>query len=139
MRISGDIGDHSKKVDCVVVTGDIFEGGDRYDIESAVSFFKKLRERSNKEMESSILKDENFIFVPGNHDLVRTHTGANFNNYKEFLKKFHSESYYNKNYNDEFLYTIRIFKKQRIAIIGFNSCRVDLNDIQDISWINKVN
>ena len=140
MRIAGDIGNHSKKIDCVVVTGDIFEGKDNnYDIETAVSFFKKLQERLNKEMEFSNLKEEDFIFVPGNHDLIRTEKGADFSKYKEFLKEFHSESYYNKNYNDKYLYTTRIFKKQKIAVIGFNSCRVDLSDVQDISWINKVN
>jgi len=139
MRIAGDIGNHSKKIDCVVVTGDIFDGKHGYDIETAVSFFKKLRERLNKEIKLSNLKSEDFIFVPGNHDLIRTEKGADFNKYKEFLKKFHSENYYKKNYNDEYLYTVRTFKKEKIAIIGFNSCRVDLCDSKDISWINKVN
>lgn len=136
-RTVDDISDNSRRIDCIVVTGDIFEGKINFDINQAVLFFETLRDRLNKKMKLNIT-NEDFIFVPGNHDLKRKENIADFSEYKNFLKIFQSEKYYTENYNDNFLYTIKIFTEQKIAIIGFNSCMLEHSNVEDIAWINEV-
>lgn len=138
-RTVNDIAEHSTKINCVIVTGDIFDGQSDYDIEKAVSFFQTLKERLNKKVEATHLKEEDFVFVPGNHDLIRTDDGkGNFDKYKSFLKKFHSEDYFDRNYNNDELFIIKIFEMQKIVIVGLNSCMLKFCDVKDIGWINDI-
>jgi len=71
------IEEYHKYVNCIVVTGDIFDGKSKdsdKNIEDAVAFFKHLCIQLNRESASNIdLSD--FIFVPGNHDQIRTEEG----------------------------------------------------------------
>ena len=57
--------DHNRNVDCIVITGDIFDGRPISTINRkkvAIDFLKYLK----KELS---LSTEDFIIVPGNHDL----------------------------------------------------------------------
>ena len=144
IRVVDDIANNLRnEIDCVVVTGDIFEGipssegKPSHDVEEAILFFETLLGRLNKKIASN-LKREDFVFVPGNHDLKREDNKANFDEYKKFLKAFQSEEYFAKNYNDTHLYTIKIFEEQKVVIIGFNSCMLERCHAHDIECINDI-
>lgn len=134
--IKDNLKDDSHQLDCIVVTGDIFDGNVDRDIDQAILFFETLRDRINKRMNLNLTNDD-FLFVPGNHDLKRN-TILDYSEFKNFLKIFHTKEHYIKSYNDKYLYTTKIFFDKKIAIIGFNSCMVEHSNVNDIQWINEV-
>jgi 3',5'-cyclic AMP phosphodiesterase CpdA len=139
IRTVDDIKKHVSAIDCIIVTGDIFEGSVSHDIYKAKSFFEILLKRLNKGIAPNLRK-EDFVFVPGNHDLRRDHTNnsANFDEYKKFLKCFQSEDYFKEYYDNELLYTIKIYEKQKVIVIGFNSCMLEHNNADDIKWVDEI-
>lgn len=127
IAIADAIEDEDKKVDCVVVTGDIFDGkskNDTQDVKDAVTLFKNLR----KELKIKVAKKitlRDFIFVPGNHDQIKTSKGDVFKKYKQFLRNFYPPRHYNDSYNEKYLFTIKKFENEKVAIIGLNSCMLE--------------
>ncbi len=150
-RIASSI--HSKKLDgikCVVVTGDIFDGHKtdgfsinqpysfKYLIE-AVDFFSSLRNLLNQNQNEKLSVDD-FLFVPGNHDILRKNENK-FDLFVAFVKAFHSmelghyklPSYYIKtvksSYGIEEPFFLRKYENgnPKVAFIGLNSTRYLLN------------
>ncbi len=133
---------HSKSTDCVVVTGDIFDGKPSKDIDKvsvALEFLNYLKKELRKQ-DGSKLDSQDFIIIPGNHDLTRSESGANFESYRNLLKKFYGDTYFNKSIDSEFLFTTRIFKNQKVAIVGLNSCRLENSSLEakEITWIEDI-
>ena len=136
------IEDHDKHVNCIVVTGDIFDGKSEESekkIKDAVTFFKQLCIELNKKSANNIgLSD--FILVPGNHDQIRTEEGDTLDNFKTFLKTFYSKDYFESNYNSDHLYTIKIFETEKVAIVGLNSCMIEKQALIDdkTKWLKNI-
>jgi 3',5'-cyclic AMP phosphodiesterase CpdA len=138
ISITEAIEENKKNVDCIITTGDIFDGksqNQKKDIDNAVLFYNCLLTELSKS-EGKKLTHNDIIFVPGNHDLVRK-KGDVFVKYKRFLKSFYPEDYYNENYNNKYLYTIKIFEDKKIAILGLNSCMIELQKIidEETKWL----
>ncbi len=134
--------DHQKKVNCVVVSGDIFDGKSKNtdkDIKDAVGFFKQLRIELNKKCAKN-LKPSDFLFVPGNHDQIRTEDGDTLVKFKTFLKEFYSRGYFEKNYHKDHLFTIKIFEDKKIAMVGLNSCMIEKQPLIDkeTKWLDAI-
>lgn len=128
--------DHDKKIDCVIVTGDIFDGKPDKSIDrknNALDLFNYLKNELS-------LSPSDFVIVPGNHDLKRSTTSDNFEEYKSFISEFYGNDYYQNKINSEFLYCTKIFEEQKVAIIGLNSCMIESCKIEDkdINWLNEV-
>ncbi len=128
--------DHGKKIDCVVITGDIFDGkinnlNDRKKV--ALELLNYLK----KELSLSV---SDFIIIPGNHDLKRTKTTANFNDYNALLKSFYGKTIYDKFIDNEFLFTTRIFDDKKVAIVGLNSCMIESCKLEkkDTDWMKEL-
>lgn len=136
------IEDHDKHVNCIVVTGDIFDGrsdDSEKNIKDAVTFFKRLCIELNKKSANNIgLSD--FILVPGNHDQIRTEEGDTLYIFKKFLKSFYSKDYFERNYNSDHLYTIKIFETEKVAIVGLNSCMIEPQALIDdeTKWLKNI-
>lgn len=133
---------HDKSVDCVVITGDIFDGESTEKLDNvaiALDFLNYLKKGLTKQ-DGSQLESQDFVIIPGNHDLKRSESGANFESYKDLLKKFYGELYFNKNINSEFLFTTKVFKNQKVAIVGLNSCRLENSSLEtkEIQWLENI-
>jgi 3',5'-cyclic AMP phosphodiesterase CpdA len=136
------IEDHEKHVDCVVVTGDIFDGKSKdpkKDVNDAIVFFKKLRTELNKKSGNNI-RPSDFIFVPGNQDQTRAENGDTLDKYKMFLKGLYLKDYFEKNYNKDYLYTIKVFESKKVAIIGLNSCMIERQALieSETKWLESI-
>ena len=74
-KITSDIANNGLSgINCVVVTGDIFDGQARTQqslIDIAVDFFETLLTEINSNQEKSQIGKDDIIFVPGNHDMIR--------------------------------------------------------------------
>ncbi len=122
----------------VVVTGDIFDGqvkdSDRL-INEAITFFEILLEEINLNQANSKISKEDFIFVPGNHDLIRVdNEEEKWAKYKKFLSKFYGTipKYYNvKNYS-----VFRPYDKEKIVFLGFNSCQIEKKKIFNKKYLS---
>lgn len=124
----------------VVVTGDIFDGRIQVDeelINEAVDFFNILLEQINLNQYKYKLTKDDFIFIPGNHDLIRVDDyELRWSKYKDFLKGFYIDipKYYNKkNYS-----VLREYSKEKIVFIGFNSCQIEKKKIFDKKYLNMI-
>lgn len=141
-QICTDIKNNQQKIDYVVFSGDIIYGlHDNKDtlFPEAIKFFKKLLERINRtSICNKALTEENFIFVPGNHDILREKNDI-YSLYKKFLEEFYGKTTYEKLYNQEHLYTLRIDKEKKIAIVGLNSCAIKKAiSEKDKKWIENL-
>ena len=89
-----------EKVDEIVVTGDIFDGGtlahdDGYKelINLTIYFFNTLIDKLN-EANNHKISINNTTFIPGNHEVVRKNYRAGediFERYSEFIKTIYKE------------------------------------------------
>lgn len=139
-KIASDIDYNGlSNIDCVVVTGDIFDGQIEVTdllISEAVSFFEILLEEINSNQERNQVDKDDIIFIPGNHDLIRTDDlKKRWSKYHNFLFQFYGnipEFYNEKNYS---LY--REYKEHKIAFIGFNSCQIEKRKLFDEKYIDK--
>lgn len=142
-RIISDIeSENINGIQAVIVTGDIFEGccgeNDRI-ISEAVNFFNIIFEELNAV--TGITKND-FLFVPGNHDIIRTEDNSKrWTKYRSFLEKFYGSLPDFYDHNDFSL--IRTYDDNRIAFVGFNSCGLkeeslfDSKLLKDISKIDN--
>jgi DNA repair exonuclease SbcCD nuclease subunit len=65
--------DNHQRIDCVVVTGDIFDSGNvnfEDSQEKALAFLNYIKDNI-KNNNHELLKKSDFILLPGNHDLER--------------------------------------------------------------------
>ena len=139
-KIASDIDYNGlSNIDCVVVTGDIFDGQIEVTdllISEAVSFFEILLEEINNNQERNQVNKDDIIFIPGNHDLIRTDDlKKRWSKYHNFLFQFYGdipEFYNERNYS---LY--REYKEHKIAFIGFNSCQIEKRKLFDEKYIDK--
>ncbi|BAH07152.1 ATP-binding protein [Clostridium kluyveri] len=124
----------------VVVTGDIFDGQVQINeklISEAVIFFNILLEQINLNQDEYKLTKDDFIFIPGNHDLIRVDDyELRWSKYNGFLKGFYINipGYYNtKNYS-----VLRPYYEEKIVFIGFNSCQIEKKKIFDKTYLNMI-
>ncbi len=139
-KIAMDIDSNgSGNINCVVVTGDIFDGRiDATDslINKAVCFFETLLNEINSNQEKNQINKNDFIFVPGNHDLKREDDfQERWSKYHNFLKQFYGNipSYYiEENYS-----LFREYKEHKVVFVGFNSCEIEKRNLFDDEYICK--
>ena len=139
-KITSDIANNGLSgINCVVVTGDIFDGQARTQqslIDIAVDFFETLLTEINSNQEKSQIGKDDIIFVPGNHDMIRDDDcQKRWCKYHDFLEKFYGNipSYY-------YLQNYALFKKyeqQKIVFVGFNSCQIEKRNLFDDTYIKQ--
>lgn len=139
-KITSDIANNGLSgINCVVVTGDIFDGqaGTQQSlIDIAVDFFETLLTEINSNQEKSQIGKDDIIFVPGNHDMIRDDDcQKRWCKYRDFLEKFYGNipSYY-------YLQNYALFKKyeqQKIVFVGFNSCQIEKRNLFDDTYIKQ--
>lgn len=118
------------EINCIVVTGDIFEGkkgNDEKLINEAVKFFNLLLLEINAHKKNKKLEKADILFVPGNHDLIRIVTEeGQWEKYKKFLEKFYDDipSFYQKDFS-----FFKKYEEEKVIFLGFNSCKIEKNDI----------
>lgn len=146
-----DLEDHKESyspIKTVVVSGDIFNGQSKedelkmkeQDIQNAVLFFDILLKKLNSSFCPNLTKND-FLFVPGNHDLMRRPEGEDFTKYKTFLKKFYGESgAFEELYKEPELYMLKVYKKSRLIFLGLNSCKVEKEEVaaEKLEWIDEL-
>ncbi|MEM6722048.1 MAG: metallophosphoesterase [Bacteroidota bacterium] len=145
LRIVNSLNDDAKKVDIIIVSGDIFDGRSKTlkkDEDNAIDFFKLLIDKlKSKEICSKRFDEKSVLFVPGNHDLIRDEDGEKqYKKYDSFIKRFYGrKKIKNRIIVDEYNF-IYDFPDKKIAILGFNSCRIeaDREKEEDLKWINEI-
>ena len=124
-RMISDIeNENLSNIQCVVVSGDIFEG--KYEmndhiVDEAVSFFNVIFEQLKN---TGKIDKSDFLFVPGNHDIIRTtDKDERWVKYRAFLKGFYDTipEFYNK---DDFS-LLKVYPDDKIVFAGFNSCGLE--------------
>ncbi|NRT33997.1 hypothetical protein BJV38_003416 [Clostridium beijerinckii] len=146
----------SVKVDAIVISGDIFDGmffgADDYKeyISKAKIFFNKLITEFNNKHQTELMK-ENFIFLPGNHEIYRENARKHkdyFERYKEFLYEFY-DCKIPDSYNLEYCSTFHKFEDEKVILIGFNSAHYEVKETdiivddikesveEDYGWISS--
>lgn len=142
-RIITDIESESiNGIKSVIVTGDIFEGccgeNDRI-ITEAINFFNIIFEELNA---STGITKHDFLFVPGNHDIIRSEDESKrWGKYRSFLDGFYGSLPDFYDHNDFSL--LKTYDDSRIAFVGFNSCGLkeeslfDSKLLKDISKIDN--
>lgn len=127
-------------VNAVAITGDIFDGPSAMSdslVDEAVTFFNILLSEINAYQSQHQIDKEDFIFVPGNHDLLRVdHVKQRWDKYRSFLTKFYGSipDWYNK----ENFSVCRVYEIQQVAFIGFNSCQLEKKKIFSQSYIDSL-
>ena len=128
-------------IQCIVVTGDIFEGTTDFNDNlnrEALDFFNTIIEEINYEQKNKKLTVDDVVFVPGNHDIIRTdNKNERWDKYKKFIECFYGcipDSYDKTDYS-----VYKQFDKDRIAFIGFNSCHIEKKKVFDNEYINNLN
>ncbi|HFL3656353.1 TPA: metallophosphoesterase [Clostridioides difficile] len=135
-------------IESVIVTGDIFDGQvgiEEVDgkprvkeelINEAVRFFEILINQINLIQVDKKLEKGDFIFVPGNHDLIRDErSDIMWSKYNTFLERFYNEfpKHYNKDYS-----VIKKYEHSKIVFVGFNSCKIEKRNIFDEKYIDCI-
>ncbi len=142
-RIISDIESESiNNIKSVIVTGDIFEGrcGENDNIISeAINFFNIIFQELNA---STGITKNDFLFVPGNHDIIRSEDESKrWTKYRSFLKGFYGSLPGFYDHSDFSL--IKTYDDSRIAFVGLNSCGLkeeslfDSKLLKDISEIDN--
>lgn len=125
-------------IQIIAVTGDIFDGpaGTSENlIDEAVAFFDTLLREINNSQPNYPIEKTDFIFVPGNHDMVRvSNVDEQWNKYRNFLTKFYGSL--PNWYNTENFSICKVYQNEKIAFIGFNSCHIENKKIFDENYIN---
>lgn len=139
-KIASDL-DHNglSSINCIVVTGDIFDGQVPVDnslIDTAVRFFETLLSEVNCNQGKYQISKEDIIFVPGNHDLIRVdNLEERWSKYHTFLTKFYGEIpsfYFPKNYS-----LCKVYDQHKIVFIGFNSCEIKKKSVFGEKYISQ--
>lgn len=127
-KITSDIDENGLcSLRSVIVTGDIFDGQVKVSdklIGEAVTFFELLLEQINLNQKNKEISKEDFIFIPGNHDLIRVdNEDERWKKYKCFLSKFYGTI---PEYYDLVDFSVfRPYHEEQIVFIGFNSCQIE--------------
>ncbi len=125
-------------IQVVAITGDIFDGpaGIAEDIvDEAVAFFDTLLKEINNSQPNYPIEKTDFIFVPGNHDIVRVDNSVEqWNKYRSFLTKFYGSL--PNWYNTENFSICKVYQNEKVVFIGFNSCHLENKKIFDKNYIN---
>jgi len=143
ITIANTLQDQGRTVEIILVSGDIFDGRSRAhekDRKFAIKFFDALISQiNNKALSALKLTRDEILFVPGNHDLVRSETDP-YKRFDDFLNEFYpSKSSSRVTMVDGYNF-ICDFPEKKIAILGFNSCRIEIEQLQenDLDWIEKI-
>ncbi len=125
----------------VIVTGDIFHGQIAFSdklIEEAVAFFEILLEQINLNQKDNKILKEDFIFVPGNHDLIRVDDeDEKWSKYKSFLLKFYGVI--PEFYNIRDFSVFKPYHKEKIVFLGFNSCQIEKKKVFSKKYLSDLN
>lgn len=137
-RIISDLeSEEIKNIRCVLVTGDIFEGKcTNYAdlINEAVRFFNIIYYELNK---STKISKSDFLFVPGNHDIIRTDDiDERWDKYYRFLTSFYEEI--PDFYDEKDLSLVKVYDDSRIVFAGFNSCALEKEPVINEALIKKI-
>jgi len=143
IKIADTLTDKGRRVDVVIVSGDIFDGRSNSiekDRKQALSLFRTLVDQLKaKDLSASDFDVNNILFVPGNHDLVRQ-LGNVYEKYDAFISEFYPTGSSTKikvvdKYN--FIYSI---PEKKIAILGFNSCKIQVENVieSELKWIEDL-
>lgn len=137
-RIISDIeNENIDSIQSVIVTGDIFEGccGLCDDIISeAVEFFNIIFEELKT---STKIEKEDFLFVPGNHDIMREKDSSRrWKKYNSFLKGFYGSI--PDFYNPSDFSLLKTYDDSRIAFVGFNSCGLKEESLIDEKLLKEL-
>lgn len=140
-KIASDLAQHGLgKIECIAVTGDIFEGTVTYSdelVSQAAYFFEVLLREINYNQENILISKEDILFVPGNHDIIRTmEQSRRWDKYHSFLSKFYGKI--PEYYNTEDYSFLKIYNTQKTAFIGLNSCQIEQKRAFDSAFINKL-
>lgn len=138
-RIISDIeSENISNIQCVIVTGDIFEGccglNDNI-ISEAVAFFNIIFEELKV---SADIEKTDFLFVPGNHDIMREEgVDQRWEKYSAFLRGFYGiiPDFYD--INDFSL--LKTYNDSRMAFVGFNSCGLKEEMLFDAKLFKDIN
>ena len=127
-KIASDLAQHGLgKIQCIVVTGDIFEGTVTYSdelVSLAVNFFEVLLREINYNQESLPIVKEDILFVPGNHDIIRIkEQSQRWDKYHSFLSKFYGTI--PKFYKADDYSFLKTYNMHKIAFVGLNSCQIE--------------
>lgn len=128
---------HNKEnINCVIITGDLFDGRPDKSINKeqfTLDFLKVLQ----KELK---LSSEDFIIIPGNHDLKRVNKNPDFSEYNKVLERFYNKDYYEESFDSKYLFTTKVYPDKKVAIVGLNSCMVENSqlDNSELKWITDL-
>ena len=144
IKICDLLHEQSKKVDLVVVSGDIFDGNSEKAVEDqifATLFFKTLVDQLlSKGISPASFSIDNILFVPGNHDLVRK-KGFEFEKYNSFINTLYPKGRLSRNLSlsDEFNFYY-VHPESKVIIVGFNSCKIETEKIKadELKWIDEL-
>lgn len=137
-RIISDMeSENIDSIQSVIVTGDIFEGScglcDGI-VSEAVEFFNIIYEELKA---STKIGKEDFLFVPGNHDIMREEDSSQrWKKYSDFLKGFYGSipNFYD---SDDFS-LLKTYDDSRIAFVGFNSCGLKEESVIDEKLLRDI-
>ncbi|MGM9475280.1 metallophosphoesterase [Pedobacter sp. GSP4] len=141
ITIANTLVDQGRKLDTILVSGDIFDGRStkfEQDMDFALRFFDTLISQINdKDLADAPITRADIMIIPGNHDLLRS-TGNPYEKYDNFISAFYSGiTRPNVAILDQYNF-ICDFPERKIAILGFNSCRIEQEKIIDLDWIDKM-
>lgn len=137
-RIISDIeSENINSIQSVIVTGDIFEGccgqNDKI-ISEAINFFNIILKELNS---STGITKNDFLFVPGNHDIIRSEDESKrWTKYQTFLEGFYGSlpDFYDP---DDFS-LLKTYDDSRIAFVGFNSCGLKEEPLFDSEILKEI-
>lgn len=136
-RIISDMeNENIKHIKCVIVSGDIFEGkkgNNKEIINEAVKFFNIIHQELSV---ASPINKEDFLFVPGNHDIVwDDDKDKKWDKYRQFLTSFYGKipDFYLDNFS-----LVKVYDENRIAFIGLNSCALKSEPVVDKEIIKSI-
>ncbi len=137
-RIISDIeNENINNIQSVIVTGDIFEGRCGLNdsiISEAVEFFNII---FNELKETTNIEKADFLFVPGNHDIMREEDiTQRWKKYSAFLNGFYGSipTFYD---SDDFS-LLKVYNDSRIAFAGFNSCGLKEESMIDEKLLKNI-
>lgn len=126
-------------INSIIVTGDIFDGQVQVTdqlTDHVVGFFEILLNEINENQGKAQIGKEDVVFVPGNHDLIRSDDKEErWSKYHNFLERFYGTipSFYDpKNYS-----LFKEYRDHKVAFVGFNSCEIEKRNLFDDKYITK--
>lgn len=146
VKIVHTLSDAAKKVDVIVVSGDIFDGrrgNTKYeeDRKKAILLFETLiSQLIANELVVNTFSKEDILFVPGNHDLVRDKS-REYEKYDAFIDEFFLGGRKSANvvFSDKYSFYY-VFPEKKVAILGFNSCKIETETVkaEELKWVDKI-